>query len=207
MGERSIEAYPLSWPLGWPRVAYHQRKNGRDQFRRSDGPWTMGAARDALLREVQMLGGKSAVLSSNFALRRDGVMAAARRAPDDEGIAIYFVLKGRQVAMACDRYHDAIGNLRSLALAIDAMRQLERHGGGTMMDRAFEGFAALPAPGRTPWWQVLGISERATATEIKNAYRRLAAERHPDRGGSEAMMADLNVARDAGLRAQELSHV
>lgn len=199
MGE--AEAFPLQWPSGWPRTPYHQRKNGRDQFRRADGPWSIGAARDALLREIQMLGGRHPVISSNFALRRDGMMAAAKRLPDDESIAIYFTRSGKPIAMACDRYHDAVGNLRSLALAIEAMRQLERHGGGTMMDRAFEGFAALPAPGKTPWWRILGVAENASRSEITAAYRRLAAERHPDRGGSEDMMADLNVARDSGLAA------
>jgi len=207
MGERTIEAYPLSWPSGWPRTPYHQRKSGRDQFRRNAGPWSIAEARDELVREIRAMRGTNCVISSNFALRRDGGLLASGRKPDDESIAIYFTRAGKPLAMACDRYHDAIGNLRSLALAIEAMRQLERHGGGTMMDRAFEGFAALPAPGRTPWWQVLGLSESATASEINVAYRKLAAERHPDRGGSEAMMADLNVARDAGLRAQEAPHV
>ncbi|MFC5423687.1 J domain-containing protein [Bosea eneae] len=197
-----IEAYPLAWPPGWPRTPYHQRKAGRDQFRRSTGPWTIADARDELSREVRALGGKSVVISSNFALRRDGLLMASARKPDDESIALYFVRAGKPLAMACDRYHDAVGNLRSLALAIEAMRQLERHGGGTMVDRAFEGFAALPAPGTKPWWEILAVKPTASTAEINTAFRRLAAERHPDRnGGSGAMMAELNVARDAGLKA------
>ena len=48
--------------------------------------------------------------------------------------------------MACDRFDNAAANMRSLGLAIEAMRQLERHGVGTMMERAFTGFVALPAP-------------------------------------------------------------
>jgi hypothetical protein len=197
-----IESYPLAWPPGWPRTPYHQRKAGRDQFRRVNGTWTIAEARDELSREVRALGGKSVVISSNFALRRDGLLMASARKPDDESIALYFVRAGKPLAMACDRYHDAVGNLRSLSLAIEAMRQLERHGGGTMMDRAFEGFAALPAPGSKPWWEILTVAPTATAAEINAAFRRLAAERHPDRnGGSDAMMAELNLARAAGLKA------
>lgn len=201
-----VEAYPLQWPAGWPRTAHAAKKDGRNEFKRPSEKgwreaWTLADARDALLSSVQMMGGRNVVISSNFPLRRDGMLSGSGRAPDDEAIALYFVLKGKPMAMACDRYHYAVGNLRSLALAIDAMRQLERHGGGTMMDRAFEGFLAIAAPGKTPWWQVLGIAATATKDEINAAFRRLAAERHPDRqGGSDAMMADLNVARDAGLK-------
>ena len=48
--------------------------------------------------------------------------------------------------MAMDRFTSVAGNLRSLTLAIEAMRQLNRHGGGTMMERAFAGFVAIAPP-------------------------------------------------------------
>ena len=51
------------------------------------------------------------------------------------------------------------------------------------------------------WWRVLGVVEGASAAEIQTAYRKLAPQRHPNRSGSEAMMAELNAARDAGLKA------
>jgi hypothetical protein len=50
------------------------------------------------------------------------------------------------MTMACDRFDNAAANMRSLGLAIEAMRQLERHGGGAMMEKAFSGFVALPPP-------------------------------------------------------------
>jgi hypothetical protein len=62
----------------------------------------------------------------------------------DLGLAIYFVLNGRPLAMACDCFDIAAANMRLPGLAIEAMRRLERHGGGAMMERAFSGFAALP---------------------------------------------------------------
>ncbi len=46
---------------------------------------------------------------------------------------------------------------------------------------------------------VLGLAEGATADEIKAAHRRLMGFAHPDRGGSAALAAQLNAARDTLL--------
>lgn len=40
-----------------------------------------------------------------------------------------------------------------------------------------------------------------TRDDVEKAYRRLAAVRHPDKGGSDAAMAELNRARDEALEA------
>jgi DnaJ-class molecular chaperone len=77
------------------------------------------------------------------------------------------------------------------------MRQLERHGGGAIMDRAFTGFVALPAP--KSCWETLGVMEGASRDEINRAYRVKAKEAHPDNGGSNNAMAELNKARDEAL--------
>lgn len=44
--------------------------------------------------------------------------------------------------------------------------------------------------------RLLGLSPAATPDDIRAAYRRLAAEMHPDRGGSDARLAALTEARD-----------
>ncbi|HEY8545829.1 MAG TPA: DnaJ domain-containing protein [Acidimicrobiales bacterium] len=55
------------------------------------------------------------------------------------------------------------------------------------------------------YYQVLGVVESASAKEIRAAYRQQARRRHPDAGGSEAEMQELNVAwtalRDPAKRA------
>ena len=201
------EAYPLIWPDGWPRTPAADQKNGDAAFKRArdtgrgytrNMPWSFGAARDALLEEVWRHGPTSCTLSSNFQPGKNGPQEGKRR-PQDQGVAVYFQRKGKPYVMACDRYQDAEGNMRSLALALDALRQLERHGGGVMMERAYEGFAALPAPRR--WWEVLGVPPTADAGVVETAWRKLVAEHHPDRGGTQARIAEINAARDEAKKA------
>jgi hypothetical protein len=194
------EAYPLRWPDGWPRTKPSAITDGRSRFvRPGSGYWTFAPARDALITEVWRLPEiKSVVISSNFAPGRDGPSARGPR-PVDQAIALYFTRRGKPFVMACDRYSRAEENMRSLALAIEAMRQLERHGGGFMMERAFDGFAVLPPPSEEPWWVVLQVARTATRADIEAAWRKLAAANHPDRGGSDAAMARINTARDRAL--------
>ncbi len=199
----STTAYPLAWPDGWPRTPPAQQTDGRYQFKRpsADGwrkPWTFAAAREALIDELRKMAATGVVISTNFALNSQGLPRGDRRAPADQGVAIYFTRKRKQLAMACDRFVRAEENMRSLALALDAMRQLERHGGGTMTERAFAGFVALPAP--PSHWEILGVAPGANALTITMNYRARAREAHPDNGGSDAAMAALNAARDAALR-------
>ncbi len=44
------------------------------------------------------------------------------------------------------------------------------------------------------YYEVLGVGKTASADEIKKAYRRLAIEHHPDRGGDEEKFKELNEA-------------
>ena len=191
-------AYPLEWPPGWPRTAPQNLKYAGQRF----GQPTIASARDRLLDELRLLGVRTPiVLSSNLELRLDGLPRSGQRRPADPGIAVYFELKGRRLCMAYDLWDRVEDNLTALALAIHHLRGLNRHGGGHMVERAFAGFQALPSAGHRSrsWREVLEI--RAVDVDlpaVKRNYRRLAKEHHPDRGGTDALMADLNRAfRDA----------
>jgi hypothetical protein len=43
---------------------------------------------------------------------------------------------------------------------------------------------------------LLGVSQSASASEIRDAHIKLATELHPDKGGSSARLAEINAARD-----------
>jgi hypothetical protein len=154
----------------------------------------------SLMSELRKLGATDIVISSDVPVRQDGspYADAARRIIRNPGVAVYFTLKGKQMAMARDKFERVEDNLRSIGLAIEAIRAVERHGGAAMMERAFAGFTALPAPKR--WPEILGVPATASAAEIERAFKAAARRAHPDAGGSTALMAELNAARDQALR-------
>ena len=49
-------------------------------------------------------------------------------------------------------------------------------------------------------WAVLGLTSRASADDVKGAYRRLALTLHPDRGGEAAQFRALHAAYEEALR-------
>ena len=46
------------------------------------------------------------------------------------------------------------------------------------------------------FYQTLGVNENATQDEIKKAYRKLAVEHHPDKGGDENKFKKISEAYD-----------
>ena len=170
------EAYPLQWPDGWPRTEYQDQKYSLPggAVRQS---WDRVVNR--LLDELRRLGATNVVLSTNQPIRRDGLPYTTKRIIEDPGAAVYFSLDGQQLAMAQDCYMHLIDNIRSLALAIEGLRQMDRHGGGHMMKRAFSGFAALPPPDAIipdDWRAVLEVGMGTCLDECETQYRTLARE-------------------------------
>lgn len=189
----SAEAYPLQWPDGWPR-----HKGQRESDRRFNGPtYQWNRVYRGLVEELTRLGAKNIVVSTNQPIRQDGYPYAQERKIVDTGVAVYFTLKGTALVMAQDRFWSVIGNMRSLAMAIEGLRQMERHGGGHMMERAFSGFTALTPPDwKKPWREVFGYVKDSAVTpeRLRADYRDKARDRHPDNGGNDTLMAELNVA-------------
>ncbi len=186
----AAEAYPLQWPEGWPRTPSHRR--GGSRFGKNIGFNQIGK----LQNELRLMGARNVVISSNVPLRQDGLPYASetKRRYDDPGVAVYFTLKGKSLSMARDIYTTPWENIRSLILAIEAIRSIERHGGSVMMERAFAGFAAIAPPDwKKLWREVFGVKPDWRG-DITALYREKAKSRHPDAGGSDLLMAELNVA-------------
>jgi hypothetical protein len=187
----TLEAYPLSWPFGRARTDRYRRERARFDT-------TFARVRDNIVREVKLLTSAyrdpTVIISSNIPLRRDGLPLAGQRAPDDPGVAVYFDYKGKQVCFACDRWDTVQDNMQAICKTIEALRGIARWGTGDMLQAAFTGFTALPAPASTDWRSVLGIGPHATLDEARAAYRRKASEHHPDRGGSADTMTAINNA-------------
>ena len=198
----TAEAYPLQWPARPPRTERWRRERAKFEV-------TFARARDNIVAEIGRLAGRypdpNVVISTNIALRRDGLPLANQRQPDDPGVAVYFTYKKRQMSFACDRWDKIEHNMQAIAKTIEALRGIARWGTGDMLEAAFTGFSALPpptaqgTPPRRTWREVFGTGVH-TRAQLNEIYRRLASAYHPDRGGDPAKMAELNQARDEALK-------
>lgn len=185
-----IEAYPLYWPEDRKRTPTWSREKAKFDC-------TMARARDGVLYEIKLMGGKDPIISSNIELRRDGLPLANRKPVQDQGIAVYFTFRGKQVCFACDRWDKIEHNMRAIEKTIEALRGIARWGTGDMMEAAFRGFVALPDQTNGKNWRgVFGFAahDSVTLDEVRARYRNLAAQAHPDRGGSSERMALINLA-------------
>lgn len=191
----SATAYPLAWPLGYPRAAEPKDAAFKTSF---------AQARDGLFEELRLMHADAVVLSSNIELKRDGLPYAGRN-PADPGLAVYFTWRQQQYVLACDCWRRAEHNLQAIRKTVEALRGIARWGTSEMLVAAFAGFKALPEQAQevagTTWWGILGVKEWASPDEINAAYKRLAKQGHPDAGGSHERMVELNTARDRGLLA------
>lgn len=181
MTEHGDLRYPLQWPAGWKRSKYPQRAKFGDT--------TVDMQRWEVQHELELLGAKKVFISSNYTLRADGEIRGNQRKPQDIGVAVYFTRKGVEQVIACDSFDKFEHNLRAVAKTVEAMRGIERWGCSELMNRAFQGFKALPEKGiGKSWWEVLGVdSQNTTIQEVNERYRVLAKIRHPDssRGSPE----------------------
>jgi len=192
--------YPLSWPAGWKRTASFARKQG--PFRNEARPrkeLTIADAVDRVLDALRLMGIRdwmNPIISTNVEPTLSGRPRSNQSNPSDPGVAVYWRKDTQDVhkVMAIDRYTTVEQNLAAIAATLDAMRAIERHGGAMILERAFQGFTALPAP--KTWRSVMELDESTpfTLDWVNSKYQVLAKKRHPDVGGSHAAMADLNWA-------------
>jgi hypothetical protein len=184
--------FPLVWPDGWPRTTARKAA----AFKTYGSRIEFSSAERRARHELRLMGyddhreSVEVILSSNVLRARE---------PADPGAALYFQKPGTPMrVIAIDLYLRAADNVAAIAATLEALRAIERHGGGQILERAFTGFDALPPPGARPWRQVMGFARdaRVSLADIESTFRALARRHHPDNGGDAGMMQELNQARD-----------
>lgn len=188
----TVAPYPLQWPTGVPRTPSAKRISS--PFR-TDFEKAVRNVADSLRMFQRDAGVKisDVVLSTNVDL--------LNRNPADPGACAWFKMDEQFVAFGIDRFTKVEANIQAIHHIIEARRTELRYGGLAIVRQTFRAFIALPAPASEPWWAILGVPEDANVAQVDAAYRRLAAEHHPDRGGSAAKMAEINRARDEARSA------
>ena len=184
--------YPLQWLPQQPRTKRPQRA----RF----GGHSTSKAGGYLVEELERLGAKNCIISSNLQEKTRGEGFYANQRVDDSGIVIYFDLKGKSKAMACDRWDKPEHNLWALYLSVSAIRGLERWGGSEFLDGLFTGFKALPSPDDVMITERNYFQNIETEEELKSRYKELVKELHPDRINGDSKEFQIMVRQYNSLR-------
>lgn len=182
-----IPPYPLHWPDALPRSTSRVKSAFRT---------TLGKAIENVQTSLRLFGSESGKPAANVVCSSNVGGLLSTKAPDDPGVAVWFDWDGEQRCIAVDRYGKVEENLQAIHHVLEARRTEMRHAGIVMVRAAFKGFtAALPAPDRRPWWDVLSLPRDSDEDAVKAAWRALAREF----ATRSDVLRELNVARDAAL--------
>jgi len=130
---------------------------------------------------------------------------------------IVFDRAGKRYVVRCRKWPVYLDNLRAAERTIYYLyRAISEYGVSAnegsidaLIATVFAGFEALPddtvlalGSGQQSWWQILGVTEKATKAEIISAYRALARVHHPDTGGDAETFKRLRRAYEQGMEAR-----
>ena len=190
-----------SWP-GTP-TAQHQRKSAT--FRA-----TYLQTLDLLEDELQKLKAKEILIQAFFTreqLRNDS-WPKTNAAPKDSGVIISFDSPKGPLSFPCDNFTAFDDNLRAIALALQALRAVDRYG-VTKGNEQYKGWAQIAPPGDIPkpgdaavlFEQLSGIAAAdifKSRETMQTAYRVAVKKAHPDaQGGSNEAFLKLSRAKEA----------
>jgi hypothetical protein len=172
-----------------------------------------------LAREIEYLDGSEPVViqvdAPEAMIRRDGMLHARARV-GHPGVAISFTSRFGPLRYATDAYEDGYytskgltgwqANVRAIALALEALRAVDRYG-VTRRGEQYTGWKALPAAGNRPVFDTAQAAIRwmrdmrrdhgnyANGGGPKEDYRALVKLMHPDKGGDPGEWDKLDSAR------------
>lgn len=189
----TAQAYPLQWPDHIPRTKIRERSKFKT---------TLAGALKNVRSSLQLFGKDSGKPVTNIVLSSNVTLGNER--PSDSGVAAWFTWDGISICIPVDRYQTAEENLQAIHHVLEARRTELRHGTLHLVKATFQGFKALPPPpgakAKRPWWEVMDLDPaRNNRAQIEVRYKELAKKLHPDAGGSQEAMAELNEARREAL--------
>ncbi len=188
----------------WPGERTAERKSA--PFR---SLW--GQTQTLLARELRQLEATNIVMQADCDDSQirisDGMLRADARLRSP-GVILTFDSKFGTLSYPCDSYRYYQDNIRAIALALEALRKVDRYG-VTKRAEQYTGWKALPAPdsnGMEIDAAVQFLSLHGEADEVlirtdpevfRNAYKRAARKLHPDAGGDPAEFSKLQKAKAA----------
>ncbi|MGV3720876.1 MAG: molecular chaperone DnaJ [Actinomycetota bacterium] len=199
----------------WPHAPTRTRAQGRFRTGFQD-------TLNLLARELEFLRARDVVIQLAILpaeIRNDGYPRANAR-PSHPGVIISFTGRHGPLSFPCDTYLDWKDNLRAIALALEALRAVDRYG-VTQRAEQYRGWAQLgdgnepvtgtPADLEQAAALLLKVAKRGRMTsdpravlaspEVFETVRRLAIRySHPDQGGSNEEFLRVDAAISA-LRA------
>lgn len=183
--------------------------------RRSPFEATLSATQDLLTRELRALNAKTVVIQlaiGEMDLRNDGLPRASSR-PEHPGVILSLESPYGPLSYPCDQFGDWQSNLRAIALALEALRKVDRYG-VTKNGEQYKGWRQLGAGGTTSKDEAAYFIARSAwpnerEENLREWYRRLvfepdmltktyrlaATKLHPDAGGQAADFQRLQEAR------------
>lgn len=184
------------WPAGlrfrpiqqWPGELSRSR-------RRSPFEATLGATQDLLTRELRALSAKTVVIQLAIGetdLRNDGLPRASAR-PEHPGVILSLESPYGPLSYPCDTFTDWQSNLRGIALALEALRKVDRYG-VTKNGEQYRGWRQLGS-GAAPSSGKMTVAEARAFMAQHGDYRTAARKLHPDAGGSAEEFQRLQEAR------------
>jgi hypothetical protein len=178
----------------WPGEPTRHREDSRFKAAWSDTMVLLG-------KELEQLGGKNIICQVAIGeryIRQDGY-PYANAVASHPGIILAFDSKYGPLKYSCDRFFDWQDNVRAIALALEALRKVDRYG-ITKRGEQYTGWKALPAssahPAMTVEMAASFMSEHSAGafgtgvlvgnrTAFDAAYRAVAKRLHPDVQGGD----------------------
>lgn len=158
---------------------------------------------DLLERELGHLSVRTCVVqvdTDRSQFRLDGMLRADARL-STPAVALSFTAKRKALTFPCDTYRDWRDNVRAIALALEALRQIDRYG-VTSRGEQYTGWAALPPPAGSFASKADAlaflrkiIGGRADSLPTETALREAEMATHPDRGGKPDDFKQVQAAR------------